>query len=89
MALSGGASFYVKKYFEIVYFCSMKNITIQMKKGATIDAEKQTYVALDAFQKNGFFMLVNDYQVGDLHEEILVDEHTKVSFVRLTPLVGG
>jgi len=61
----------------------------KMKKDAVIDAEKQTYVALDAFQKNGFFVLVDDYQVGDLHEEILIDEDTKVSFVRLTPLVGG
>jgi len=61
----------------------------KLKKGTTIDPEKQTYVALDAFQKNGFFILVDDYQVGDLQEEILVDEATKVSFVRLTPLVGG
>jgi len=61
----------------------------KMKKDAVIDAEKQTYVALDAFQKNGFFVLVDNYQVGDLHEEILIDEDTKVSFVRLTPLVGG
>jgi len=33
----------------------------KMKKGELIDAEKQTYVALDAFQKNGFFVLVDDF----------------------------
>ena len=61
----------------------------KMKKGDLIDAEKQTYVALDAFQKNGFFVLVDNYQVGNLKEEILINDDTKVSFVRLTPLVGG
>ncbi|MEM8906366.1 MAG: hypothetical protein AAGD05_00855, partial [Bacteroidota bacterium] len=61
----------------------------RLKNRRPIDAEKQCYIALDAFQKNGFFVLVDDYQVSDLKEEILVDETTKVSFVRLTPLVGG
>ena len=61
----------------------------RMKKKRAIDPEKQYYVALDAFQKNGFFILVDDYQVDDLQEEILVDDTTKVSFVRLTPMVGG
>jgi len=61
----------------------------RMKKKRTIDPEKQFYVALDAFQKNDFFILVDDYQVGDLQEEILVDDTTKLSFVRLTPMVGG
>ena len=61
----------------------------KMKKGDLIDAEKQTYVALDAFQKNGFFILVDDQQVENLKEEILINDDTKISFVRLTPLVGG
>lgn len=78
-------------YFGLVQPAAAERVLngYKMKKGAVIDAEKQTYIALDAFQKNGFFVLVDDYQVGDLHEEILIDEHTKVSFVRLTPLVGG
>jgi hypothetical protein len=53
-----------------------------------VDPEKQFYVALDAFLKNGFFILVDDKQVG-LEEEILVMEGTSVSFVKLTQLVGG
>ena len=61
----------------------------KMKKKRMIDAEKQCYIALNAFQKNGFFVLVDDYQVADLQEEILVSKETKVSFVQLTPLVGG
>lgn len=54
-----------------------------------IDAEKQFYVALDAFVKNGFFILVDDRQVEGLEEEILVAKDTSVSFVKLTQLVGG
>lgn len=61
----------------------------RLKKARSIDAEKQYYIALDAFQKNGFFMLVDNYQVGDLEEPIIVGDDTKVSFVRMTPLVGG
>ncbi len=61
----------------------------RLKKRRSIDAEKQCYVALDAFQKNGFFVLIDDFQVDQLQEEILVDDQTKVSFVQLTQLVGG
>ncbi len=54
-----------------------------------IDPEKQVYVALDAFQKNAFFILVNNYQVDSLEETIRLEATTKVSFVKLTQLVGG
>ncbi|MEY4904332.1 MAG: hypothetical protein RLZZ292_2147 [Bacteroidota bacterium] len=61
----------------------------KVKKGNAIDAEKQTYIALKAFNDNGYFILVDNRQVGKLHEEILIDKNTTVSFMRLTPLVGG
>ncbi|MES2777168.1 MAG: hypothetical protein V4722_23530 [Bacteroidota bacterium] len=54
-----------------------------------VDAEKQAYIALGAFQKNGYFILVNDKQVSDLKEMISLSATTTVSFVKLTPLVGG
>ncbi len=54
-----------------------------------IDPEKQVYVALDAFQKNAFFILINNYQVDSLDEMITLSEETKINFVKLTPLVGG
>jgi len=59
------------------------------KKRPEIDVEKQIYIALDAFQKNGFFILVDNEQVEDLNQKILVDDTTSVSFMKLTPLVGG
>ena len=54
-----------------------------------IDAEEQVYKALEAFQKNGFFLLVNDRQVESLDEEIWLGAGATASFLKLTPLVGG
>jgi hypothetical protein len=54
-----------------------------------IDAEQQVYRALEAFQNNGFFLLVNDRQAETLDEEIWLGDGATASFVRLTPLVGG
>lgn len=54
-----------------------------------IDAEKQVYVALDAFQKNGFFVLADDQQCTSLDQQIQLSGDSKISFVKLTPLVGG
>lgn len=54
-----------------------------------IDIEKQIWTALDAFQKNGYFILINNQQAEDLEQEVLVDKTTEISFVKLTQLVGG
>lgn len=54
-----------------------------------IDSEKQVYVALRAFKNNAFFVLIDDKQVTDLDEVIEFSSERKVSFVKLTPLVGG
>lgn len=54
-----------------------------------IDAEQQVYKALEAFQQNGFFVLVNDRQAESLDEEVWLGVGATVSFVKLTPLVGG
>jgi hypothetical protein len=45
--------------------------------------------ALDAFQRNGFFVLVGDKQAESLDEEFEVKVDTEVSFVKLVPLIGG
>ncbi len=54
-----------------------------------IDVEKQVLIAYDAFQKNGYFILIDDQQAGDLEQEVLVNKSTEISFVKLTQLVGG
>lgn len=54
-----------------------------------IDIEKQVWIALDSFQKNGYFILIDEEQVEDLEQEILIGEHTEINFLKLTQLVGG
>lgn len=58
-------------------------------KKKTIDVEKQVFVALDAFQKNGYFVLIDNNQAESLQQQVLVRENTSISFIKLTPLVGG
>lgn len=61
----------------------------KLKPKKVIDGEKQVYVALDAFQKNGFFVLVDQIQSESLEQEVALKADTVVSFIKLTPLVGG
>jgi len=61
----------------------------RMKDRKKIDAEKQVYIALDAFQKNAYFILVDNKQVESLEQQVQISSNTRVSFVKLTPLVGG
>ena len=61
----------------------------KMKRKAKIDAEMQVYVALAAFQKNGYFVLIDDVQCESLNQIVKIGENTKISFLKLTPLIGG
>ncbi len=61
----------------------------RLKQKREIDPEKQYLIALAAFKKNGFFILINSFQAEDLNSKVYIDEATTVSFVKLTPLVGG
>lgn len=61
----------------------------RMRERKKVDVEKQIYIALDAFQKNGYFVLVDDKQADSLEQEVIIKSKTVVSFVKLTPLVGG
>ena len=54
-----------------------------------VDVEKQIFVALDAFQKNGYFVLIDNNQAETLEQEVRITQNTTISFVKLTPLVGG
>lgn len=61
----------------------------KVPKGRDIDWEKQFAQAIDAFGRNGFFIIVDDRQAEALEETIVIRPSTQVSFVKLTPLVGG
>ncbi len=61
----------------------------KMREKRKIDAEKQCFIALKAFQENGYFILIDNHQAETVDENILVASDTTISFVKLTPLVGG
>lgn len=55
----------------------------------TIDWKEQFEKAIEAFEKNGFFILIDNKQAERLDQEFTVSPSTEVSFVKLTMLVGG
>jgi hypothetical protein len=59
------------------------------RKPRKLDWEEQAEIAIEAFESNGFFILVNDRQVEKLDETITIGVDTEINFVKLTPLVGG
>jgi len=62
---------------------------IKIKKGRQLDWRKQFEVALAAFEANRILILVNERQAESLDKEIVIEPETKVSFLRLVPLIGG
>jgi hypothetical protein len=61
----------------------------KLKKPRELDWRRQFDCGLEAFEKNQVLILVNDRQAESLDEEIEVGPDTRVTFLRLTPLVGG
>ncbi len=54
-----------------------------------LDWEKQYASALGAFKGNGFLLFVDDRQVTELDETIERNLQTKITFLKLVPLIGG
>lgn len=61
----------------------------RIRKARQIDWKAQFDKAVEAFERNQFFILVDDKQVEELEDEVTVKPETRVSFVKLVPLVGG
>ncbi|WP_033343098.1 hypothetical protein [Catenuloplanes japonicus] len=59
------------------------------ESGTRADPEERTRVTLEAFGRNGFVVLVDDRQVTELDEVIHLRAGTRVTFLKLVPLVGG
>jgi hypothetical protein len=62
---------------------------VRLKKPRDIDWKAQFDKAADAFDRNGFFILIDDRQAESLDETITLRHDSKLSFVKLVPLVGG
>jgi hypothetical protein len=54
-----------------------------------IDWHEQVRIALEAFERNGFLLLVDGRQVEALDEELRLRHDSEVVFLKLLPLVGG
>ena len=54
-----------------------------------VDADTQYEKAIEAFEGNGFIVLVDDYQIENLDGEIAFRPETSITFLKLVPLVGG
>ena len=62
---------------------------VRLRKPREIDWKDQFAKACDAFERNGFFILIDDKQAESLDEQVTLRHDTAVSFVKLVPLVGG
>lgn len=61
----------------------------KLPKARHVDWQQQFEKALEAFQKNGFLILVGDHQVESLEEEIVIGPGAnEATFLKLVPLVG-
>lgn len=61
----------------------------RLKSRRQLNWEHQYEKALEAFEKNGFFVIVDGRQVEDVDEVIPLRESSEVHFLKLVPLVGG
>jgi hypothetical protein len=61
----------------------------KLKNRREIDWKQQFDKACEAFERNGFFILIGEKQAEELDEKITLTPDKSVSFVKLMPLVGG
>jgi len=61
----------------------------KLPKKRHIDPQAQVQKAVEAFEGNGFIVLVDDRQVETLDECITLRPEMEVIFMKLVPLVGG
>jgi hypothetical protein len=61
----------------------------RMPKRRRVDWEQQAGMALEAFSRNGFFVLVAGRQVTDPDETLELAPDTDIRFIRLVQLMGG
>ncbi len=60
-----------------------------VESGVDADPEERSRTTLDAFGRNAFVVLVDDRQVTALDEKVRLHAGSRVTFLKLVPLVGG
>lgn len=61
----------------------------KLKQPRRIDWEVQAEKAIEAFDRNGFIVLIDAQQAEDLDADIVIYPGMSVTFLKLMPLVGG
>lgn len=61
----------------------------RFKEKKRISEREQYEKAVQAFDRNGFIVLVDEIQVESLDQIIEITPETSVTFLKLVPLVGG
>lgn len=61
----------------------------RLSKQRLLNAEAQVQKATQAFESNGFIVLVDDHQAESLDQVIELTPESQVTFLKLLPLVGG
>ncbi|MEM6630706.1 MAG: hypothetical protein AAF694_13585 [Bacteroidota bacterium] len=61
----------------------------QLDPSYRIDPQKQYYVAMDAFKRQGFYVLVDEERIEDPDYAIAVRSCPRISFLKLVPVIGG
>jgi hypothetical protein len=61
----------------------------KLKKRRQLDWKEAFDKAVQAFEANRVLLLVDDAQAQTLEQEFVVTPKSRVTFLRLTPLVGG
>lgn len=61
----------------------------RLRQHRQIEWKPQFEKAVEAFENNGFFILIDDRQAESLDQEFEIGPASRISFVKLTLLVGG
>jgi hypothetical protein len=61
----------------------------RMRTRRAVDAEDQVRKVEQAFEQNGFILLVDERQAAGLDEWLALRPDSQVTFLKLVPLVGG
>ena len=70
-------------------FLNGRRTEYRLKKHREIEWKSQFEKAREAFEGIGFLVLIDEKQAESLDQEFVIGHGTQVSFVKLTPLVGG
>jgi hypothetical protein len=66
-----------------------RSTAFRMKEHRPLDVDEQVRLALEGFTNNSYFILIDDQQAESLDQEFSIGPQTRISFVKLIPLIGG